>query len=159
MTMTTKITQGAELFWFGDTLVAIHLSSTAGHDGLCLVEHRIPHGDSPPLHVHRNEDEVFHVLEGKMRFRVDGRDRVATPGETVLAPKGLPHTYRVESPDGARCLTITRGADFETMLRNMGRPTGLPELPPRSTPTPETIAALSDCAARNGIDIVGPPLK
>jgi uncharacterized cupin superfamily protein len=33
-----------------------------------VLEHRVPHGDSPPLHVHRNEDEVFHVLEGELRF-------------------------------------------------------------------------------------------
>lgn len=158
MTTTANIASGQEILWFGDTLVAIHVPSTAGRDGLCVVEHRMPFGDSPPLHVHRNEDEVFHILEGEMRFRVDGRDHIAGAGETVLAPKGITHTYRVESVSGARCLTITRGTDFETLVRTMGRPADRPAIPPHTEVTPQMVAALSACAAENGIDIVGPPL-
>ena len=44
------------------------------------------------------------------------------PGETVLAPKGVPHSFRVESREGARCLTITSGGDLENMIREMGEP-------------------------------------
>lgn len=158
MTMTSGTITGKELFWFNNTLVAIQISSHAGADGICVVEHRMPHGDSAPLHVHRNEDEVFHVLEGRLRFQIDGHERIVVAGETVIAPKGLPHTYRVESPEGARSLTITRGSDFETMLRQASRPAERPELPPQTEPTPEIIAALVQLCANNGIDIVGPPL-
>jgi len=158
MTMTPGAITGKELFWFNNTLIAIHISSAAGEDGICVVEHRMPFGDSPPLHVHRREDEVFHVLEGRMRFRIDGKERLAGPGETVIAPKGLPHTYRVESHEGARTLTVTRGADFETLLRQAGRPAERPELPPQMEPTSELIAVLVQLCAKNGIDIVGPPL-
>lgn len=158
MTMTPGTITGKELFWFNNTLIAIHIPSAAGQDGICVVEHRMPFGDSAPLHVHRREDEVFHVLEGRMRFQVDGRERLAGPGDTVIAPKGLPHTYRVESPEGARTLTVTRGADFETLLRQAGRPAERPELPPQMEPTPEIIAALVQLCSNNGIDIVGPPL-
>ncbi|WP_234818672.1 cupin domain-containing protein [Sinorhizobium fredii] len=49
----------------------------------------MPYADSPPLHVHRREDEVFHILEGRMRFHIDGRERIAGAGETVIAPKEL----------------------------------------------------------------------
>jgi hypothetical protein len=64
----------------------------------------------------------------------------------------------VESAGGARCITITRGSDFETMLRTMGRPAERAELPPAAAPTPEQIAALVKCCADNHIDIVGAPL-
>lgn len=82
---------------------------------------------------------MFHVLEGQLRFRIDGHDQIAGPGETIIAPKGLPHTYRAESPEGARTLTITRGSDFETMLRQTSRPAEQPELPSLSEPMPEMI--------------------
>ena len=42
-------------------------------------------------------------------------------GETILAPKGVPHTYRVESPAGARWLLITRRGDFERFVRAQSR--------------------------------------
>lgn len=158
MTVHTTTAAAGELLWFKGTLVNIHLASRAGADGIFVMEHWMPYGESPPLHIHRNEDEVFHVLEGTMRFHVDGKDVVAHKGQTVLAPKGLPHSFRVESPAGARCLTITTGSDFETMVRQMGEPAPAAKLPPRIDPTPEMIDALAEACARNGIDIVGPPL-
>ena len=158
MTMINTSITGKELLWFNNTLVAIQVSSADGEDGICVVEHRQPYGDSAPLHVHRNEDEVFHILEGRIFFVIDGRERVAGAGETVLAPKGLPHTYRVESREGAHTLTVTRGSDFETMLRKASRPAERPDLPPLAAPTPQTIEMLTRLCAENGIDIVGPPL-
>jgi quercetin dioxygenase-like cupin family protein len=155
---TESMSDAADELWFGNTLIAIRLASAAGQDGICVIEHRAPHGDSPPLHVHRNEDEVFHIIEGNLRFRVDGRDRVAGAGDVLVAPKGIPHTYRIESADGARFLTITRGSDLETMLRGASRPALHHGLPEPAEPTAEMIEALVGLAAANGIDIVGAPL-
>ncbi len=128
-------------------------------DHISVLEHRAPGGDSPPLHVHHTEDEVFHVLEGTLRLRVGGQDRMLGAGETMLAPKGVVHTYRVETPEGARWLTITTRRDFENFVRAMARPAPRPGLPPPSgSPTPEAAAALAETARRFGIEIVGPPL-
>lgn len=159
MTMINRTIAGKELLWFNNTLVAIQVSSADGEEGICVIEHRLPYGDSPPLHMHRNEDEVFHILEGQMRFQINGHERVVGAGETVIAPKGLPHTYRVESPQGAHTLTVTRGSDFETMVRLASRPAERPDLPQPGAPTPEMMATLMRLCAENGIDIVGPPME
>jgi len=50
--------------WFLDSLVTIRVSVSDGQDGISILEHFVPYGSSPPLHLHRTEDEVFHVLEG-----------------------------------------------------------------------------------------------
>jgi quercetin dioxygenase-like cupin family protein len=146
------------LLWFGNTLVDIVIPSATGGDGICVIEHRAPHGDSPPLHIHHNEDELFHLISGRLRLRVEGRDQIATPGMTLLAPKGIPHTYRVESAEGARWLTVTHGRDFESMVRAASRPARAAELPEAAAPTPEAIDRLVRLCAENGIDIVGAPL-
>ena len=158
MTIPAATGDAGELFWFKGTLVNIRVSAKAGADGISVVEHMMPYGESPPLHIHRNEDELFHVLEGTMRFHVGGKDTVAHAGQILLAPKGVPHTFRVESAVGARCLTITTGGDFENMVREMGAPAQFGDMPPAGEPTPEMIAALTEACARNGIDIIGPPL-
>ena len=54
--------------WFLNTRVTIRVSYTDGADGISVLEHWAPHGDSPPLHVHEHEDEIFHILEGAFRF-------------------------------------------------------------------------------------------
>jgi quercetin dioxygenase-like cupin family protein len=158
MNANKDVESAAEALWFGNTLVAIRLASAVGQDRICIIEHQAPHGDSPPLHVHRNEDEVFHVIEGSLRFRVDGRDPIGGAGAVLVAPKGSPHTYRVESSEGARFLTITRGSDLETMIRAASRPAVHAGLPAATAPTPEMIDALVGIAAANGIDTIGAPL-
>jgi mannose-6-phosphate isomerase-like protein (cupin superfamily) len=46
-----------------------------------------------PLHLHRNDDEAWYVLEGTLCVRV-GKDIVeAHAGSAVLVPRGTPHTY------------------------------------------------------------------
>lgn len=149
---------GAQALWFGNTRVTIRVPSEEGVDGICVAEHWMPCGEAPPLHVHYREDEIFHVVEGRMRLRIAGRDILAGPGDTVLAPKGIPHGFRVESPAGARCLTVTCGRDFESLLREMGRPAQGKGLPPEAPPTPAAIAALVAACARHAIEVIGAPV-
>jgi uncharacterized cupin superfamily protein len=96
-----------EQFWFLDTLVTVHVSHTQGGDTISLLEHQAPIGHSPPLHIHRSEDELFHVLSGDFRFHIGGREEHLTTGAFLLTPKGLPHTFRIQSSAGGRWLTIT----------------------------------------------------
>lgn len=156
MSATTVLT---ERRWFLDTLVVIRVSHDAGPDGISVIESVAPYRDSPPLHIHRNEDELFHVLGGTMRLQVGDDEFMAEAGDLFLAPKGIPHTYRVESVKGARWLVTTTGGDFEAMVRAASRPAdhdGLPE--PGGPPSPDQQAALSAVCAANDIDLVGPPL-
>ena len=155
----TKIAPANQL-WFQNSLVTIRVSMSEGQDGISVLEHRVPHGFSPPLHLHRTEDEVLHVLEGEFRVKVNDQEQRLGAGDVLLTPKGVPHTYRVESAQGGRCLTITTRGDFERFVRAVSRPAERPELPaPAGPPSAEAIQALRDAAAKNGIELVGPPLQ
>ena len=89
----------AEYLWFLNTLVYVRISEREGSDGLSVLEHRAPYGDSPPLHLHQAEDEVFYVLEGEFRFQVAGEERRLGSGESFLAPQGVPASS--PRPEGA----------------------------------------------------------
>lgn len=146
-------------YWFLDTLVKVRISGDKNSDEISVLEHRAPHGDSPPLHIHHTEDEIFVVLEGVFRFVIGGDEYRLETGETILAPKGIPHAYRVESQQGGRWLTITTGHDFENFVKAVSRPAkgdGLPER--HGPPSEEFKAKLSSMSAEYNIEIVGPPL-
>jgi cupin domain len=131
--------------WFLNTHVIVRVSARDGSGGISVLEHRASRGDSPPLHIHYDEDEIFHVIEGEVRYRVGDHERRAHAGETLLAPKGM--------------LTITRG-EFESFVRAFGRPAereGLPE--PSGPPTPDQAEALARACRQFGIELVGPPLS
>lgn len=150
----------AQQLWFQNSLVTIRVSMTDGEDGISVLEHRVPHGFSPPLHLHRTEDEVLHVLEGEFRLRVKDQEHRLRAGDALLVPKGVSHTYRVESALEGRCLTTTMRGDFERFVRAVGRRAERPELPePAGAPSADAIKALRTAAAEFGIDLVGPPLE
>src|SRR5690242_9651332 len=71
--------------------------------GGSLVVHEWRGSGPAALHVHRADDEAWHVLEGTLRFRF--RDRVVDVGAggTVFVPAGVAHTYEAL---GARYLII-----------------------------------------------------
>ena len=147
-----------EYLWFLETLVCVHVSHRDGGDRISVLEHAARRGDSPPLHVHVNEDEVFHILEGEFRFQIGTEERSGHAGDTVLAPKGVRHTYRVESTSG-RWLTVTTHGEFEEFVRALSRNAATKELPPiGGPPNQEAIEALTGMAKRFGIEIVGPPM-
>ena len=145
--------QSVETLWFLDNAVRIHaegptwsLTEVSGHPG-----------DMVPLHLHRDEDEVFHVLVGELELFLDGTTLRLGAGEIVVAPRGVPHAYRVSSTEPARWLAHA-SETFAQFVRTLSRPAESDALPePSGPPTPEQVAALTDCAALFGIEILGPP--
>jgi quercetin dioxygenase-like cupin family protein len=155
----TVNTDPSKHLWFLNTLVTVRVSQSDGQDGISILEHRAPHGDSPPLHIHHTEDEVFHILEGEFRLKISEQEYRLGAGEILLAPKGVPHTYSVESPQGGRWLTITVRGDFERFVRVMARPAERLALSdPVEGPSAEAIQALAATVSQYGSEIVGPPL-
>src|SRR3954454_3744211 len=107
-----------------------------------------------PLHVHESGDEGFYVLEGEVTLWVgDGAPVVLAPGEFALAPRGIPHTYRVTGDGNAVMLVTANG--FAGFVREAGEPGARPELPVlHGPPDGERLARI---AAGHGITLLGPP--
>ena len=42
-------------------------------------------------HVHPEMDEAWRVVAGRVRFRIDGVEQTAVPGDVVIAPAGVRH--------------------------------------------------------------------
>jgi|SRR5579864_1638306 len=146
-----------EELWFLNTLVSVRVAHAASSEGVSVLESRAPRGDSPPLHVH-DEDEIFHVIQGVMRVRVGGDEILLHAGDTVNAPRGIAHSYVVES-DEARWLVITAKGEFESFVRSFSRPASSAELPePAGPPSPAEVEALAAACRAHGIELVGPPL-
>jgi quercetin dioxygenase-like cupin family protein len=87
-----------------DGSIKARAADTGG--ALGLVETSIPAGHSPPLHVHRHEDEAFYVLTGTVDFFC-GKERFrARAGGFVFLPRGVPHTFLGISEEASRVLVL-----------------------------------------------------
>jgi mannose-6-phosphate isomerase-like protein (cupin superfamily) len=54
---------------------------------------------NPPLHWHFDQAERFHVLDGQVKFYVEGVETIASTGDVVTIPKQAFHTFRNASGD------------------------------------------------------------
>lgn len=60
---------------------------------LLMVEHTNLVRGGPPLHKHLEQEEWFRVEEGQVLFQVGEKRVQLGPGESLLAPRMIPHTF------------------------------------------------------------------
>jgi quercetin dioxygenase-like cupin family protein len=143
-----------EAYWFAGNLVTVKAAGEQTRNALTVVEFVNPPGFAPPLHRHLAEDELFYVLSGTAEFRCDGEAFTAGPGDFVLLPVGLPHTFIVGPDEPLRTLQITSPSGFERFAADAGAPAAQRRLP---DPAPIDPVALGHASARHHIEQLGPP--
>jgi quercetin dioxygenase-like cupin family protein len=126
--------EGEPMSWF-----TAQFQLKASDSQLGLMELSASPGIEPPMHVHAHEDEWYYVLGGQVTFHVGEDTHRADTGSFVFMPRGVPHTFTIESPK-ATMLLLNAPGGFERMF----------ELAP-STPE-EAMSAL----ARYDVQVVGP---
>ena len=110
--------------WFYKNLARVLVEPAASEGTLGIVEMLGTRGEMPPLHVHHREDEAFVVLDGELSIHLPGGSSVLRAGEALVAPRGISHTYRVET-DRARWLAVSTPAGFVSFVEAASDPAGL----------------------------------
>lgn len=107
--------QGSILRAFGEEVtILLDAKQTGGQ--FTLVTTITPPGGGPPPHFHENEDELLHVLEGRVSFLVDGKWTETTPGATVFAPRKSVHTFKNVGDRPSKLLVQITPSGFENFF-------------------------------------------
>src|SRR5215469_9529542 len=81
-------------YYFDVALGSILLSSEDTGGTYCLLDLRVAPGKGVPRHIHMREDEAYFVLSGELEASVGNKTFVLKPGETLMAPRNIPHQLR-----------------------------------------------------------------
>jgi quercetin dioxygenase-like cupin family protein len=98
------------------------LATSADTNGEAVVIETVvePHGFVAAAHVHPKQEERFEVVAGTLGLKVDGKEIVAGPGETLTVPAGTPHRFWNAGDDQVRFRCEVRPAlQFERLLETM----------------------------------------
>ena len=77
----------------GTGLLAVKVATGETEGRLFIVEHTHLTPGGPALHLHLNQEEWFHVEEGEVAFQVGDQRLHLHAGESILAPRRVPHTF------------------------------------------------------------------
>ncbi len=141
--------------WFLGTRIRMLVTGEDSGGRATVAEQRAPRGFSPPLHVHETEDTVFYVLAGRVTVRLGDDTLALEAGQAGFLPRGVPHTFRVDS-DEAQLIEVTTPGGFDRFVMENSEPATAPGLPPG--PPSIDPARLGASAAKHGAPLVGPPL-
>lgn len=118
-------TGGERHIVLGDNMRFIVTGRESG-GAYAIIEQRNAPGVAVPPHYHSQEEEIFHVIEGEVRYTVDGETVVAGAGMTVSVPRNVVHSF--EFVTDARVLLTLVPAGIEEMFRELGQlPAGPPD--------------------------------
>ena len=142
-----RFDENQRMIW-GVLPLSIKLSGKDTGGELFVFEHRRQGKGGPPRHVHFEQDEWFYVIAGEYAFEIGGEKFRCKTGETMFAPRQVPHGWAsVGEEPGTLLTTVSPVGTFEEFLVETTR---YPVLP-----SPEEIA---QAFAAHNMKVVGPPL-
>ncbi len=109
----TALAAGADVSirTFGGIL-RVAAAETGG--ALTVIEHELPAGRvALPLHKHERETETLHVLAGALTVQVGDAVRQLGPGEWIVLPTGVLHTFWNAGKVRARFLALSTPGGLE----------------------------------------------
>ena len=140
--------EGESIRWFGDTITVKNAGPSFDVAVITAVA-----GSEPPSHVHEGADEALFVLEGKLTVYADNQSLTAGAGAFFFLPKGIPHSFVVES-GSARLLMIVAPSGVLAMFSEVEERVGPREMPAR--PLPGDIAAVAQQLEKHGVRLARP---
>lgn len=116
------------------------------HDGTLIIENVFHAPGGPPRHLHHEQDEWFYIVEGDFVMQV-GQERFnLRPGDSLLAPRRVPHVWaHVGDGRGRILISFLPAGQMEAFFRVVTQANAMP---------PQDAALFR----AYGMELLGPPL-
>lgn len=103
-----------------------YLIDGTGTGGMGVFEMGVPPGSNvPPPHSHTGNEECVYVLEGMLRYAVDGESRDLRPGDWMFTPRGSVHQFSNPHGEHARALIVLTPDIGAQYFRDVGEVVGV----------------------------------
>lgn len=115
--------------------------------GLLVLENTFHAKGGPARHLHFEQEEWFYALKGEFLLEVGERRLRLGPGDSVLAPRRVPHVWaHVGEGPGRMLIAFMPAGQMEAFFRIVTKADAMPPLDP-------------ELWRAHGMQLVGPPLE
>lgn len=116
-------------------------------DGVFIIENTFHEKGGPARHLHYDQDEWFYAVEGEFILEVGQEKFTLNPGDSVLAPRKVPHVWAYTGGGRGRMLIAFMPAGkMESFFREVTKANAMPPQDP-------------ELWRSHGMELLGPPLK
>jgi quercetin dioxygenase-like cupin family protein len=114
-------------------------------NGLFVIENTFREKGGPAKHLHYSQEEWFYAAEGEFLFEVGQERFTLKPGDSLLAPRQVPHVWACTGA-GNILIAFMPAGKMEAFFREVTKANAMPPQDP----------ALWQA---HGMELLGPPLK
>jgi mannose-6-phosphate isomerase-like protein (cupin superfamily) len=112
---------------FGARGVDTKVSTLDTNGGLCIFEFTDTQKGGPARHFHHEQEEWFYIIEGEYIIEIGVERYELGPGDSVLAPRKVPHVWAHVGEGTGRLLIVFQPAGrmemfFEELAKVKGGP-------------------------------------
>jgi len=117
-------------------------------DGVFVIENTFHEKGGPARHLHFDQDEWFYTIEGEFILEVGQEKFTLNPGDSVLAPRKIPHVwaYTGGGQRGRILIAFMPAGKMESFFREVTKANAMPPQDP-------------ELWRSHGMELLGPPLK
>ena len=121
--------------------------TSQGSNGPLILENRFREKGGPPRHLHYEQDEWFCALEGEFVFEVGKETFRLSPGDSLFAPRKVPHVWaHVGNARGRILIVFSPAGKMEAFFREVTKTNAMPPQDP-------------ELWQSHGMELLGPPLS
>lgn len=144
-----RLPAGADLFGdhrsLGISTIAFKVVPTTSND-LLVLENTFHTNGGPARHLHYDQDEWFYALEGEFLIEVGAERYTLYSGDSLLAPRQVPHVWAsIGGATGRILITFLPAGKMEAFFREVTKANAMPPQDP-------------DLWRAHGMELLGPPL-
>ncbi len=148
-TQAQRLAAGADIYGEYHGLGVSHIDfklCPADGNGPFIIENVFHAPGGPARHLHYEQDEWFYALEGEFIIEIGEARLHLAPGDSVLAPRMVPHVWAcVGDGRGRMLIAFMPAGRMEAFFREVTKADAMP---------PQTPALWQ----AHGMELLGPPL-
>ncbi len=101
--------------------------STQDSETIFIIENKFHAKGGPARHMHPDQDEWFFALEGEFIIEIGSERGLLKAGDSVLAPRKVPHVWAYSGDTTGRMLIVfTPAGQMEAFFREVTKTNAMP---------------------------------
>ena len=144
--------QGPRRWFFGGGVHTWKATEEDTAGAFLLFEDEVALNKVTPMHTHPDSDETLYILAGEILMNMDGTEHRVAAGGLAIAPRGVPHAFKVLQ-DGTRMLCLHTPGVAQAFYFGASEPLGADD----GAGVVDFDRIREAGRLNGGIEIVGPP--
>jgi mannose-6-phosphate isomerase-like protein (cupin superfamily) len=99
--------------------ITVKIAGNETDNAYSLFELNVPPNVGAGLHIDKNWDEFWHIVEGTFAFTLNGKQIQLSAGGFAFGSKGIPHSFKNVGETTVKLIMLTKPSGLENFFKTV----------------------------------------